>query len=88
MFWKKCPLTAGSRPSLDASIDEYDVQVTNKIGLYQSKHKIDGFQDGRVYLTSNKICYVDNTEPTKRSIYLDLSYIESLEYYVSGLIFL
>lgn len=48
-----------------------------------SKYKIPQYQNGHVYLTSHRICYVDNEEPRRNSIAIELSNIEKYDYYVS-----
>ena len=46
------------------------------------KFKIPNLQNGHAYLTSHRICYVDNLEPRKRSIAIELKNIEKYEFYV------
>lgn len=47
-----------------------------------SKFKLPNHQDGQIYLTSHRICYVDKQEPRKHSVALDLKDIERYEFYV------
>lgn len=47
-----------------------------------SKYKIPEHQNGHAYLTSHRICYVDNAEPRKNSVGVDLKDVERFEYYV------
>lgn len=47
------------------------------------KFKLPRQQDGQVYLTSHRICYVDKEAPRKHSVALDLKAIERYEFYVS-----
>ena len=71
----------------------YHGYVTISISVYGStdvncwgrKFKIPAFQNGHAYLTSHRACYVDNTEPRKSSIAIDLKEIERYEFYVSSL---
>lgn len=46
------------------------------------KYKLPSQQNGQVYLTSHRICYVDKADPRKNSVALDLKDIERHEYYV------
>lgn len=46
------------------------------------KYKIPNLQNGHAYLTSHRACYVDNAEPRKHSIAIDLKGIEKYEFYV------
>lgn len=51
--------------------------------LCSRKYKIPNHQDGHVYLTSHRIYYVDNEEPRKNSVGIDLKEVERFEFYVS-----
>lgn len=46
------------------------------------KFKLPNQQNGQVYLTSHRICYVDKEAPRKHSVALDLKAIERYEFYV------
>ncbi|KAL8908812.1 MAG: hypothetical protein Q9171_005288 [Xanthocarpia ochracea] len=67
----------------------YEGYVTISISVYGStdvkcwgsKFKIPAFQNGHAYLTSHRACYVDNVEPRKSSIAIDLKEIERYEFY-------
>ncbi|KAI4093430.1 MAG: hypothetical protein LQ344_002843 [Seirophora lacunosa] len=50
-----------------------------------SKYKIPAFQNGHAYLTSHRACYVDNEEPRKNSVAIDLKGIERYEFYAGFL---
>ncbi|KAL9059516.1 MAG: hypothetical protein Q9206_001453 [Seirophora lacunosa] len=50
---------------------------------WDRKYKIPAFQNGHAYLTSHRACYVDNEEPRKNSVAIDLKGIERYEFYVS-----
>ena len=52
--------------------------------LYR-KYKLPLHQSGHVYLTSHRICYVDNTEPRKNSIAIDLRDIGHYDFYAGFL---
>ena len=44
--------------------------------------KIPNLQNGHAYLTSHRVCYVDNLEPRKNSVAVELRSIEKYEFYV------
>lgn len=46
------------------------------------KYKIPRMQNGHAYLTSHRVCYVDNAEPRKNSVAVELKSIEKYEFYV------
>jgi len=46
------------------------------------KYKLPNQQNGQVYLTSHRICYVDKADPRKLSVALDLKDVERYEHYV------
>jgi hypothetical protein len=48
------------------------------------KYKIPDYQNGSVYLTSHRICYVDNEDPRRNSIAIDLKDVDRYEFYVCG----
>ena len=50
--------------------------------MFDRKYKIPQYQNGRAYLTSHRICYVDNAEPRKYSVGVDLKDVDTTEYYV------
>ncbi|KAL8874654.1 MAG: hypothetical protein Q9174_000059 [Haloplaca sp. 1 TL-2023] len=50
-----------------------------------SKFKIPAYQNGHAYLTSHRACYVDNAEPRKNSIAVDLKQVERCDYYAGFL---
>ena len=47
------------------------------------KYKIPSHQHGHGYLTTHRICYVDNTEPRVHSSAIDLKEVDRYEFYVS-----
>ena len=51
-------------------------------GRLCSKYKIPDYQDGHAYLTSHRVCYVDNKEPRIFSVAVNLKDIERPEFYV------
>ncbi|KAI1804969.1 Vps36-domain-containing protein [Daldinia bambusicola] len=70
MFLKQIDLTTALRPSYLP--DEVLLFVQDNVGLYEGKYKLPNQQNGQVYLTSHRICYVDKQEPRKYSVALDL----------------
>lgn len=59
---------------------EKDILIDHNVGLYHGKSRILNRQNGRVFLTSQRIIYVDNANPTKFSIFLELDDIKCIEY--------
>ncbi|OLN98004.1 Vacuolar protein-sorting-associated protein 36 [Colletotrichum chlorophyti] len=49
------------------------------------KFKLPHQQNGQVYLTSHRICYVDKEEPRKHSVALDLKDVDRYEFYAGFL---
>ncbi|KIX02332.1 uncharacterized protein Z518_08273 [Rhinocladiella mackenziei CBS 650.93] len=80
MFLKKPDLTAGSRPTL--SQDETLLSVQDGVGLYEGKYKIATCQKGHAYLTSHRVCYVDDSNPRAHSWAIDLKDVEKHEFQV------
>ncbi|AEO66353.1 uncharacterized protein THITE_2114393 [Thermothielavioides terrestris NRRL 8126] len=79
MFLKHIDLTTALRPSYLP--DEDLLFVQDNVGLYQGKYKLPSHQNGQIYLTSHRICYVDKAEPRKHSLALDLKDVERFEFY-------
>ncbi|KAI5463517.1 EAP30/Vps36 family-domain-containing protein [Mariannaea sp. PMI_226] len=85
MFLKSIDLTTALRPSYLP--DEVLLFVQDNVGLYEGlrKFKLPDQQDGQVYLTSHRICYVDKKEPRKNSVALDLRDVDSYDFYAGFL---
>ncbi|KAK0744954.1 EAP30/Vps36 family-domain-containing protein [Apiosordaria backusii] len=83
MFLKHIDLTTALRPSYLP--DEDLLFVQDNVGLYEGKFKLPNQQNGQVYLTSHRICYVDKAEPRKYSVALDLKDVERYEFYAGFL---
>ncbi|KAI1143090.1 Vps36-domain-containing protein [Hypoxylon sp. FL0543] len=83
MFLKQIDLTTALRPSYLP--DEVLLFVQDNVGLYEGKYKLANQQNGKVYLTSHRICYVDKQEPRKHSVALDLRDVERYEFYAGFL---
>ncbi|AEO60859.1 hypothetical protein MYCTH_2310541 [Thermothelomyces thermophilus ATCC 42464] len=80
MFLKHIDLTGALRPTF-VSDDEDLLFVQDNVGLYEGKFKLPNHQNGQIYLTSHRICYVDKAEPRKHSVALDLKDVERFEFY-------
>ncbi|KAL8692576.1 MAG: hypothetical protein Q9218_002424 [Villophora microphyllina] len=83
MLLQPLDLTTALRPSL--SPDETLLFVQDAVGLYEGKFKLPAYQSGHAYLTSHRLCYVDNAEPRKNSIAVDLKAVERYEFYAGFL---
>lgn len=83
MFLKQIDLTTALRPSYLP--DEDLLFVQDNVGLYEGKYKLPNQQNGQVYLTSHRVCYVDKAEPRKYSVALDLKDVERYEFYAGFL---
>ncbi|KAH6608382.1 vps36 [Trichoderma cornu-damae] len=83
MFLKHIDLTTALRPSYLP--DEVLLFVQDNVGLYEGKFKLPNQQNGQVYLTSHRICYVDKDEPRKNSAALNLKEIDRYEFYAGFL---
>ncbi|TLD12575.1 uncharacterized protein PgNI_03789 [Pyricularia grisea] len=83
MFLKQIDLTTALRPSYLP--DEVLLCLQDNVGLYEGKYKLPNQQNGQVYLTSHRICYVDKNEPRKHSVALDLKDVERYEFYAGFL---
>ncbi|KAK4070780.1 hypothetical protein Trihar35433_5247 [Trichoderma harzianum] len=83
MFLKHIDLTTALRPSYLP--DEVLLFVQDNVGLYEGKFKLPNQQNGQVYLTSHRICYVDKDEPRKYSAALNLKEVDRYEFYAGFL---
>ncbi|KAL7804715.1 EAP30/Vps36 family domain-containing protein [Trichoderma aethiopicum] len=83
MFLKHLDLTTALRPSYLP--DEALLFVQDNVGLYEGKYKLPNQQNGQVYLTSHRICYVDKEEPRKNSVALNLKEVDRYEFYAGFL---
>ena len=73
-------LTSALRPALLQ--DEALLFVQDEVGLYQGNHKAQEYQNGHLYLTSHRACYVDNENPRSKSVAALLKDVERSEAYV------
>lgn len=79
MFLKYLDLTSALRPALLPG--EVLLFTQDNVGLYEDKHKLESYQNGQVYLTSHRICYIDNHEPRKNCLAIELKDVERYEFY-------
>ncbi|KAI9680209.1 MAG: hypothetical protein M1829_001446 [Trizodia sp. TS-e1964] len=84
MFLRRIDLTTALRPSLLP--DETLLFVQEAVGLYEGKFKLPKYQNGQAYLTSHRVCYVDNEEPRSYSVAIDLKEVDRYEFYVGVLL--
>ena len=70
-------LTTALRPSLLQ--DEALLFVQDAVGLYGGKAKLADYQNGQAYLTSHRVCYVDNEQPRERAVAVELKDVERSE---------
>ncbi|POS87275.1 hypothetical protein EPUL_003517 [Erysiphe pulchra] len=79
MFLKYLDLTSALRPALLPG--EVLLFTQDNVGLYEDKQKLENYQNGQVYLTSHRICYIDNIEPRKNCLAIELKDVERYEFY-------
>jgi len=72
-------LYEGYRCLLQASVPRLSLLM----GLLHRKYKLPDFQHGHAYLTTHRICYVDNEEPRKYAGSIELKAVDRYDYYVS-----
>ncbi|KAH3679769.1 hypothetical protein WICMUC_000735 [Wickerhamomyces mucosus] len=77
-YWHTVELSGGDRPVLREG--ELDIHFENNIGLYQGKSKILKRQNGRIYLTSQRLIYIDNYNPKDYSLSIELMDVKYIDY--------
>ncbi|KAL9129074.1 MAG: hypothetical protein Q9217_002381 [Psora testacea] len=82
MFFQHLDLTTALRPSLLP--DETLLFVQDAIGLYEGTYKIPHLQNGHAYLTTHRVCYVDNIDPRKSSGAVELKNVERYDFYAQA----
>ena len=80
MFLQQIDLTTALRPSLLP--EEILLFVQDAVGLYEGRFKLPEYQNGHAYLTSHRACYVDNEEPRKKAVAINLKDVDRCELYV------
>ncbi|ORX46327.1 Vps36-domain-containing protein [Hesseltinella vesiculosa] len=78
-FFRPTVLNTSKRPELLPN-ETLLIQQSN-CGLYEKKNKLDGYQDGVLYLTSHRIIYVDRKNPQTHSVDLHLNSVTTMEQY-------
>ncbi|KAG5354520.1 Vacuolar protein sorting-associated protein 36 [Yarrowia sp. B02] len=77
-MWTIPELSNSLRPVLFDN--ESDVIVTDHVGVYENKQKVPNFQNGRIYLTSERLIYVDKDQPKKFTISIPLKAVSGVEH--------
>jgi len=86
--WRNIEQSSAGRPALSEnevilfvqnSVGLYDGYTPQHSGSYDRKFKSPNHQDGTVYLTSHRVCYVDEFKPMLYSIGSDLEQIDKIE---------
>ncbi|CAG8432827.1 11507_t:CDS:10 [Diversispora eburnea] len=73
-------LTSSLRPVLAGN--ETVIATQDNVGLYDGNEKTSDYTNGIVYLTSHRIVYVDEKNPTTNSVAVDIRLIKDRELYV------
>ncbi len=81
--WSPLDLNSSNRPI--TLPEETILFVQSGVGLYNGIYKVPEYQNGVVYLTSHRICYIDNLRPHIYSIALDLEFVDRIESYAGFL---
>ncbi|KAH3899977.1 related to Vacuolar protein-sorting-associated protein 36 [Saccharomycodes ludwigii] len=77
-IWHYAETTKSGQPLLRET--EKDIVVIEKVGLSQGKYKILNKQNGRFYLTTQRLIYVDDLDFFNESCFIDLNEIKSIDY--------
>ncbi|KAK9468714.1 EAP30/Vps36 family-domain-containing protein [Lipomyces arxii] len=77
-LWHQIDLTSTRR--LVLLPDEVDILVQNDVGIYEGRTKLQQYQNGRLYLTTHRVCYVDNLKPNSHSVAVNLSQVNRIQY--------
>ncbi|CAG8503745.1 14921_t:CDS:10 [Funneliformis caledonium] len=72
-------LTSTLRPVLNEG--ETILAIQDNVGLYDGNEKAAGYMNGKVYLTSHRIVYVDSEQPNTNSIGVEIRFIKGREFY-------
>lgn len=78
IYWHPVEIAGSGQPVLREN--ERDIYVEQSVGLYHGKTKILNKQKGRLYLTSQRIIYVDELAPKKESVCIENDDIMNVEY--------
>ncbi|KAF3921702.1 hypothetical protein ABW21_db0204368 [Orbilia brochopaga] len=83
MAFRKLELTPALRPLLLPN--ETLLFVQDAVGLYEGRYKVPNYQNGSAYLTTHRICFINNDEPRRYSAGLELKDVEKFELYTGFL---
>jgi hypothetical protein len=62
--------------------------ITIRFSLFLvRKYKIPQYQNGHAYLTTHRACYVDDEDPRRNAVAVDLQDVDHIETYVGSLKF-
>jgi ESCRT-II complex subunit VPS36 len=50
--------------------------------MFGRKYKIPQYQNGHAYLTTHRACYVDDEDPRRNAVAVDLKDVDGTEFYV------
>ncbi|OLL24961.1 Vacuolar protein-sorting-associated protein 36 [Neolecta irregularis DAH-3] len=75
--WQYLNLSASGRPDFESN--EQIVFIQSNVGLYNGRQKSMDYQHGSVYLTSRRICYVDQERPATHSLFIPLFSVSRFE---------
>lgn len=76
--WNYIETTSSGRPILREN--EKDILIDYSVGLYDGKLRVQDKQNGRIFLTSQRIIYIDDKHPTNNSVSLELDNIKTIDY--------
>ncbi|KAG9302381.1 hypothetical protein G9A89_011431 [Geosiphon pyriformis] len=76
-------LTSGLRPILGPT--ETILAIQDNIGLYEGNEKLAEYANGKVYLTTHRVIYVDSEQPQTKSLALNLQLVKGREFFTGFL---
>ncbi|CAG8485794.1 3314_t:CDS:2 [Paraglomus occultum] len=76
-------LTSSLQPILGDS--ETLLIIQDNVGLYDGDEKAPDYTNGKAYLTTHRIIYVDSTKPQTHSVSLDLKLVKAREHFTGFL---
>ncbi|CAG8437186.1 10666_t:CDS:10 [Ambispora gerdemannii] len=76
-------LTSSLRPALLPN--ETILAIQDSVGLYEGNEKVPEYSNGKAYLTTHRVIYIDSEHPQTHSLALDLSLVKAREYFTGFL---
>lgn len=76
-FLKPLKVSPSGRPSLFEN--EHDIMMKNEIGIYQDNYKLKYYQCGRLYLTNQRIIFI-NDRYNNLNLFLNIDDISTIQY--------